>query len=135
MTPEPFAIGIVIAIGSRLLSKSRYRHPRIRRKDMDNPALVLLVRLKSSLSFDEVNRVVEERAPEFRALAGLQQKYYLQDTTTGEFAGLYLWESGESLESYRNSELRASIAEAYKAEGEPRIEVYRVFKTLREEDA
>ena len=40
---------------------------------MDNPALVLLVRLKSSLSFDEVNRIVEERAPEFRALADLQQ--------------------------------------------------------------
>ena len=99
---------------------------------MNNPALVLLVRLKSSLPIDEVNRVVEERAPEFRALAGLQQKYYLQDTKTGEFAGLYLWESGESLESYRDSELRASIAKAYKAEGEPRIEVYRVFKTLRE---
>ena len=100
---------------------------------MKKPALVLLVRLKSSLSHDEVNRIVEERAPEFRALSGLQQKYYLQDTQTGEFAGLYLWESGECLESYRNSELRASIAKAYKAEGEPRIEVYRVFKTLREE--
>jgi heme-degrading monooxygenase HmoA len=133
MTPRPFAIGVAIAIVSSLLDKNRYGSPRMRRKDMKNPALVLLVRLKSSLSLDEVNRVVEERAPEFRALAGLQQKYYLHDTNTGEFAGLYLWESGECLESYRHSELRASIAKAYKTEGEPRIEVYRVFKTLREE--
>jgi hypothetical protein len=36
--------------------------------------VTLLVRFKSPLSFDEVMRVVEERAPEFRALEGLQQK-------------------------------------------------------------
>jgi len=100
---------------------------------MNNPSLVLLVRLKSSLSLDEVKRVAEERAPEFRALAGLQQKYYLQDVNTGEIAGIYIWESNESLETYLNSELKTSIAKAYKAEGEPRVEVYSVLKTLRED--
>lgn len=101
---------------------------------MSNPALVLLVRFESSLSLDEAKRVVEERAPEFRALSGLQQKYYLEDVDTGEIAGLYLWASVEALESYRSSELRASIAEAYRAVGEPRVEVYRVFETLRKEE-
>ena len=100
---------------------------------MSQPALVLLVRFKSELSFDEVMTIVEERAPEFRALDGLQQKYYLQDATTGEIAGLYLWDSPESFDAYRRSELRATIAQAYRAEGEPRIEVYRVLKTLRED--
>ena len=100
---------------------------------MGKPALQLLVRFKSKLPFDEVMRVVEERAPEFEALSGLQQKYYLQDTVTGEIAGLYLWESQEAFTAYRNSELRATIAKAYQAEGEPRIEVYRVVKTLRED--
>lgn len=100
---------------------------------MADPALVLLVRLKSSLSLDEAKAIVEERAPEFEALSGLQQKYYLEDVNTGEMGGLYLWDSAESLEAYRNSELRSSIAEAYRAVGEPRVEVYRVFKTLREE--
>ena len=102
---------------------------------MKSPALVLLVRFKSSLSLDEAKRVIEKRAPEFRALAGLRQKYYLQDPDTGELTGLYLWESGEALESYSNSELRASIAQAYRAEGTPRIEVYRVIDTLRTESA
>ena len=78
-------------------------------------------------------KVVEERAPEFRAFAGLQQKYYLQDAATGEYAGLYLWESPDSLAAYRDSELRASIAKAYKTQGEPRVEVYRVLMPLRDD--
>jgi hypothetical protein len=77
--------------------------------------------------------VVNERAPEFRALAGLQQKYYLQDAASGEYAGLYLWKSPESLAEYRDSELRASIAKAYKTQGEPRVEVYKVLMPLRDE--
>ena len=99
---------------------------------MQHPALVLLVRFKSRLPADEMMSVLEKRAPEFRALAGLQQKYYLQDPATGEVAGLYLWESAEALNAFRESELRRSIAAAYQAEGQPRIEVYRVMKTLRE---
>lgn len=100
---------------------------------MKNPEFTLHVRFRSKLPFDEVMKIVEERAPEFRALAGLQQKYYLQDPATGEIGGLYLWESQEALTAYRESELRASIAKAYQAEGEPRVEVYRVVKTLRDD--
>jgi len=100
---------------------------------MNEPAQTLLVRFKSTLPLDEVMKVIEERAPEFRALAGLQQKYYLHDEASGEYAGLYLWESPEALDAYRESELRASIAHAYQVEGEPRIEVYRVIKTLRDD--
>lgn len=95
--------------------------------------MTLLVRFKSKLSFDEIMKIAEDRAPEFEALEGLQQKYYLQDPATGEIGGLYLWESPEALAAYRDSELRASIAEAYRAEGEPRVEVYRVVKTLRDD--
>jgi heme-degrading monooxygenase HmoA len=101
-------------------------------EDMAHPVLILLVRFKSSLSLEEVLSVVEERAPEFRALAGLQQKYYIQDAASGEYAGLYLWESPDALAEYRDSELRASIAEAYQVEGQPRVETYRVIKSLRD---
>lgn len=77
--------------------------------------------------------VVEQRAPEFVAPAGLQQKYYLQDPASGEYGGLYLWASPDAFDAYRESELRATIAEAYQAIGEPRVEVYRVMKTLRDD--
>jgi heme-degrading monooxygenase HmoA len=100
---------------------------------MSQPLLMLLVRVRSSLPHDEIVRVMEERAPEFAALGGLQQKYYIHDPASGEYGGLYLWESAEALEDYRESELRATIAAAYQAIDEPRVEVYRVIKTLREE--
>jgi len=101
---------------------------------MGDRELVLLVRFKSALSLEDAQAVMEERAPEFRALPGLTQKYCLEDVNTGELAGLYLWDSADALDSYRSSELRATIAEAYQAKEEPRVEIYRVFKRLREEE-
>jgi len=38
------------------------------------------------------------------------------------------------LNAYRESELRASIAAAYQATTEPRIEVFNVLKPLRDAD-
>ena len=102
---------------------------------MNHPEIILLVRFKTALSFEEVSKVAAERAPEFRALEGLHQKYYLQDTSSGEYAGLYLWKSPEALAKYRDSELRASIAEAYQVQGEPRIVIYKVVRTLRNDIA
>jgi heme-degrading monooxygenase HmoA len=102
---------------------------------MNHPEVVLLVRFKTSLSLEEIAKVAEERAPEFKALEGLQQKYYLQDVASGEYAGLYLWKSPEALAEYRDSELRASIAAAYQVQGEPQVEVYKVVKTLRDDIA
>jgi heme-degrading monooxygenase HmoA len=102
---------------------------------LSNPTLIFLVRFRSPLSLEEVTKVVEKRAHEYRALAGLQQKYYMQDAATGEYAGLYLWQSPDDFAAFRDSELRASIAAAYHVEGEPRVEVYRVMKTLRDEAA
>ena len=100
--------------------------------EMPSPAVVLLVRLRSSLPRDEILRVMRARMPEFRALDGLEQKYYLEDTESGEYAGLYLWESPEDLAEFSESDLRASIAEAYGVEGDPRVEVYSVLAPLRD---
>lgn len=98
---------------------------------MAAPELVLLVRFKSALSLDEIKQVLVDRAPEFRALEGLQQKYYLQDPGSGEVAGLYIWNTRGDLDEFVQSELRASIAAAYQVVGEPRIEVYDVLMPLR----
>ena len=100
---------------------------------MTQPALILLVRFRSRLPFEEMRAIMDERAPEFRRLEGLQQKYYMRDAATGECAGLYLWQSKQAFDEYRDSELRKSIAAAYQAEGEPRIEVFDVMMTLSED--
>lgn len=98
---------------------------------MPEPAIVLRVKFKSKLSLEEVTGIIESRADDFRALPGLQQKYYLLDRNTGEFGGLYLWESRAAFDEYLQSELRATIAEAYQTEGPPQVEVFEVIKTLR----
>lgn len=100
---------------------------------MPHPELLLLVRVRSSLPRDEIIRVMRERMPEFRAIEGLQQKYYLEDAQADEYVGLYLWRSRDDLAEFNESELRASIAEAYGVEGEPRVEIYSVITPLRDE--
>ena len=92
---------------------------------MAHPKLILLVKFKSSLSLDELMAIVESRADEFRALDGLIQKHYIHDAVTGEYGGLYLWDSPEAFNAYRESELRATIGAAYKTQGEPSIQVHR----------
>ena len=99
---------------------------------MSHASLILLVKFKSALSLEEVSAVIDSRTDEFRELKGLQQKYYLHEPATNEYAGLYLWESSEDFQVYRDSELRATIASAYQTEGEPRIEVFNILKPLRE---
>jgi heme-degrading monooxygenase HmoA len=99
---------------------------------MNQPSLILLVKFKSPLTLEEVTKVIDSRVNEFKALKGLQQKYYLQEPATQEYAGLYLWESKKDFLAYRDSELRATIAKAYQTEGEPRVEVFNVVKPLRE---
>lgn len=99
---------------------------------MNQAALILPVKFKSPLSLAEVKEVAAGRLSEFQALSGLKQKYYLQDSQTGEIAGLYFWESQDALAEFRDSDLRASIASAYQTEGEPRVEVFSVFEVLRE---
>jgi len=94
--------------------------------------IIQFVKVKSSLSDTEVERIMKEREPQFEALPGLIQKYYGREEATGEFVGVYLWASRQSVEEYRQSELAKSIAAAYKAEGTPRVELFEVMFQLRE---
>ena len=94
--------------------------------------VIELVKFKSGLSGAEVERVMLERAVKFRALPGLLQKYYAHDKETGEYAGIYLWDSERSLAEYERSDLRKSIPQAYAAQGQPRIERLDVKFLLRD---
>jgi quinol monooxygenase YgiN len=84
------------------------------------------VKVKSALPDDEVLKIMHERAPGFRAMPGLIQKYYGHEKATGEFTGIYIWDSVESLSEYRKSEMAKTIPTVYQAVGQPRIEVFDV---------
>ena len=99
---------------------------------MSQPTYAVLVRLRTELEHDEIVRIMKERAPEFRALEGLEQKYYLHDPESGEYGGFYLWRSLDDVAQYRASDLAASIASAYQGVGAPRVEVFEVVMPLRD---
>lgn len=94
--------------------------------------IMQIVHLKSPLSEGELLAKAHERAPEFRALSGLLQKYYLNRSGPGEYAGVYIWDSMESLAGFRESDLAKSIAAAYQVSEPPMIEISEVMFPLRE---
>ena len=99
--------------------------------DTKQPGVVLFVRFTSSLPREEAERRYKERMPQFRALPGLTQKYYLYDPETKEWGGLYIWDSQKSLDEYLVSDLRKTIAETYEVEGNPRVEIIPMIEPLR----
>ena len=100
--------------------------------DAVQPTIMLIVRgLKSELSSEELERRYKERMPRFREIPGLVQKYYAYDESTGDFAGIYLWDSQESLDRYLESDLKKTIPEAYELTGPPRLEQFRIVDVLR----
>jgi len=93
--------------------------------------ILFIVRFKSALDTAELERRYRARIPQFEALPGLIQKYYLHDSATDEWGGVYLWDSQESLDKYLESDLRKSIPEAYEVVGAPRVERIDVVHILR----
>ena len=89
------------------------------------------VKLRTALSEDELLEIAHERAPQFRAIEGLVQKYYVRRDAPGEFGGVYIWDSAESLAAFRESDLARSIAEAYQVTEPPEVEISEVLFPLR----
>ena len=94
-------------------------------------AVMLIVKFKTSLSEEELLRRAKAREPKFKAIPGLMQKYYIKTGTEGEYGGVYIWDSVESLQVYRESDLAASIPEAYEAISAPSIERHEILFPLR----
>ena len=94
--------------------------------------IILMYKFKSRLPEAEVRRLMRERAPLFRALPGLVQKYYGHEPATGMHTGIYVWESEAAMRAFREGELAASIPAAYQVEAPPRVEVFELLFPLRE---
>ena len=93
---------------------------------------VLVVRITSSLAPEELDRRLLERRPRFLDVPGLVQKVYGRDPESGDVCGIYFFEDGESLRSFRETELARTIPSAYEAV-EVRREAYEVLYPLRPE--
>ena len=94
--------------------------------------IIQIVKLKTSLSEDELTAVAQERKPQFVDLPGLVQKYYVKLDEPNQYWGVYLWDSVESMTAFRNSELAATIPAAYQLTEAPQIETHEVLFPLRD---
>ena len=93
--------------------------------------VVHFVRITTHLAHEEVRQIMEERAPRFRQVPGLLQKYYGYEPSSGAFCGCLIFDSEESRQAFRQSELARTIPAAYQAE-EVRVEAYEVLFPLYE---
>lgn len=94
---------------------------------------ILIVKFHSGLGDKEVRKNLEARLPFFRAVPGLLQKYYAREPATGDYMGVYLFESEAALLAYRASELAKAIPHVYHVEGKPRVELLEMLFALHEE--
>ena len=93
--------------------------------------VVHFVRITTRLAHEEVRQIVEKRAPRFRQVPGLLQKYYGYEPSSEAFCGCYIFDSEESRQAFAQSELARTIPAAYQAE-EVRVETYEVLFPLHE---
>ena len=94
--------------------------------------IVQFIRLNTRLSEEELLSKAREREPRFKAIPGLMQKYYVKMGEPGKYGGIYIWDSQESLNSYRESELAQSIPEAYQVIEAPAVELMDLLFQLRD---
>jgi heme-degrading monooxygenase HmoA len=95
--------------------------------------IIQFVSFETTLSEEEILAIARERADRFRSLPGLVQKYYVRLAEPNRYGGVYLWDSVESLVSFRESALAASIPEAYEVVGAPSAEILETLFRLRQE--
>ena len=92
--------------------------------------IIQSVKFNSDLSFEDIEKIMEDRAPEYRALPGLIQKYYGYDEETKGCTGVFVWESREAVAAFRDSDLARTTAASYEATEAPRIEIFDLVMTL-----
>ena len=94
--------------------------------------IVQFVQFETSLSEEEVLAVAKERLPQFQAIPGLVQKYYLKLQKPNHFGGFYIWRSREDLMAFRESELAKTIPHAYQVVGAPDVDIAEMIVPLRD---
>lgn len=77
--------------------------------------VIHIVRFRSELSDEHITELFHIRAPEYLTIPGLVQKYYLR-FRSGEYGGVYVWDSAASMEQFMGGELARSICHVYRVQ-------------------
>jgi hypothetical protein len=93
-------------------------------------SVILFVRISSNVDSKELEQRAIKRKPEFLEIPGLIQKIYGRDPESGDWCGIYFFESKEALAAFRETELAKTIPLAYEAT-EVRREIFEVMYPLK----
>jgi hypothetical protein len=93
-------------------------------------SVILFVRISSNLDSKELEQRAIKRKPECLEVPGLIQKIYGRDPESGDWCGIYFFESKEALAAFRETELAKTIPVAYEAT-EVRREIFEVMYPLK----
>jgi hypothetical protein len=80
---------------------------------MKNAESVLSVKFNSTHSYEKLMDICQEDLEIFRNVAGLIQKYYIIEETTGAISGFYVFKNKNAKEAFWNSDLAKRIPERY----------------------
>ncbi|UOY07112.1 hypothetical protein L0P88_00850 [Muricauda sp. SCSIO 64092] len=58
-----------------------------------NQMVLQIIKLKSNLPEQELLKGAKEREPQFNIIPGLMQKYYVKTVQSGDYGGVYVWDS------------------------------------------
>lgn len=94
--------------------------------------ILQVIKLKSHLPEEELLKKAKERESNFKSIPGLIQKYYVKTSKEGEYGGVYVWDSAQSLQNYQESDLAKSIPSAYAINAAPDIEMMDIIFQLRD---
>ena len=94
--------------------------------------IVQVIKIQSPLAENELIDRAQKRAEKFRDVPGLVQKFYVRRGGEGAYAGIYIWDSKESMMAFKGSELAKTIPAAYELQGPPEIEISDMLFQLRE---
>lgn len=94
--------------------------------------IIQFVRFMTKLSDDNLIQVAKDRKSEYAALPGLVQKYYVKMGNPSEYGGIMIWDSSESLQAFKDSDLAKSIPIAYDVDAPLNIELFELLFPLRE---
>lgn len=94
--------------------------------------ILQIIKLKSDLPEEELLKRAKERESNFKSISGLLQKYYVKTSKDGEYGGVYVWDSLQSLKNYQESDLAKSIPSAYAINDAPNIEIMDIIFQLRD---
>ena len=130
-------LSLLVGIWSRVVCDAAERRMRVpvRCRSRAGKVLmrVLIVLYKSAFDIQRVTQLFRERMDKYGAVPGLLQKLYVHDPETDEVGGIYVFESRESLEEFRRSDLEKSIRETYQFTAPPVIRTLEVVQALREQ--